>query len=280
MNRPDLVHFWKLAELVCNGISSIGLAVFENMFKLLADRKDNQTLATLLCIYSIECKVNSASPPKVLQHSFSPNFRTSSPALAAANEYLRVIPDPIANTFTQPQRKSRLCKSLQTPFTVVWNNRNTSHKVDPVNHLAGLESSKNTPILRLLESYRPWIYSYSNYLYDCGLFEKRIQLLKATVTKPFAQSWLDCEKTTGYFSVPCSCSPTSPNCTICQKKALQCTFCRRSTKGLSIYCIKCRHGGHLKCMKKFFLDFPRFEGDAGPECLTGCGCICIFSETD
>lgn len=193
-------------------------------------------------------------------YSFSPNFFTSSPALASCNQNIFVNPIP-------ERKKSRLCRSLAVPFTR-----------EKPSTLALQSPSFKTPRLekRLyvdqtvdMPYFRQMIHAYSEYLLTLGLYEKRSQLLYSIGISferaPMKRLILEVVS-------ECTCLVKVPSCKKCKHQRLKCTFCRLPSRGISIFCLKCFHGGHLKCMKEAF-----GENGKHTECLSGCGCECVFS---
>ena len=130
INSPDLVHLWKVAELLCDeegngfGAPSEGLfprdnslAVLENILQALVERKDMQTLATLLCVCLGATCLNTKSSKEAKPREssfFSPDFLTSSPALASVNAHLKatlnVVPHQ-ATTFSAAPSLSSSAKA-------------------------------------------------------------------------------------------------------------------------------------------------------------------------
>jgi hypothetical protein len=127
-----------------------------------------------------------------------------------------------------------------------------------------LNENPKTPFA---SQYQKEILAYSEYLYSLQLYQKRARLLNLTTTiqKP------ECNLTVSLY---CVCLVNrDKDCDKCfPKKSLVCPYCRIPCKGISSFCEVCMHGGHLACMKQWFIEEP----DAG--CVTGCGCFCLDSK--
>ena len=54
-----------------------------------------------------------------------------------------------------------------------------------------------------------------------------------------------------------------------EKKKLLCSLCRITVDSIFTFCSKCSHGGHGKCLSKWFA--------SQQACATGCGCACLSS---
>lgn len=104
--------------------------------------------------------------------------------------------------------------------------------------------------------------SYADFLYCHGLLFKRSELLKILRIR----SSEDVPKVGSFCE---RCKQNSQICSICQKNPVICSICRNNVKGMSTFCLKCGHGGHLSHVRDWF--------SKNELCPSGCGCKCSMS---
>jgi len=123
-----------------------------------------------------------------------------------------------------------------------------------------------------LDKYNKFVLSYAEILNRWGLFDKRVEILKYITNKQILDnSKQECEGLT--FRTVCSaCSLVCEQsiCKVC-KSRFRCSICNIPTKGLSMFCFTCGHGGHPDHMSDWFKN----ESICAVE---NCRCICTFSE--
>ncbi|CAG8595858.1 9706_t:CDS:2, partial [Dentiscutata heterogama] len=114
--------------------------------------------------------------------------------------------------------------------------------------------------------------AYAEILYHWGLYEARAELLKfmsfvkTTVGSPLGEQQQPLE--IGIHCNQCGAEiKAGSECGNCQRKriGIKCSVCHRFVKGLTNFCIMCKHGGHTSHLREWF----ESESD---ECPTGCGC--------
>ncbi|CAG8854271.1 32340_t:CDS:2, partial [Gigaspora margarita] len=116
---------------------------------------------------------------------------------------------------------------------------------------------------------------YAEILYHWGLYEARTELLKfmsfvkTTVGSPLGEQQQPLE--IGIHCHQCGAEiKAGSECGGCQRKriGIKCSICHRFVKGLTNFCIMCKHGGHTAHLREWF------ESE-NVECPTGCGCRCM-----
>lgn len=106
--------------------------------------------------------------------------------------------------------------------------------------------------------------NYAETLYRWGLIYNKTEVLKYMTKKQnnhkgveFLSECKNCIKLAKHAS--CSC---------CKRLTLKCVICHISVKGSSNCCAICGHGGHTRCMMRWF--------KIKNICITGCGCRCLL----
>lgn len=136
--------------------------------------------------------------------------------------------------------------------------------------VALLDDDRSTTALH--DQYR---LAYAEILYHWGLYEARTELLKfmsfvkTTVGSPLGEQQQPLE--IGIHCHQCGAEiKAGSECGSCQRKriGIKCSICHRFVKGLTNFCIMCKHGGHTAHLREWF------ESE-NVECPTGCGCRCM-----
>ncbi|KAI8902794.1 hypothetical protein BC833DRAFT_616326 [Globomyces pollinis-pini] len=291
-------RIWKMAEIIVDSFDTIvtGQKIVlnasnysSNMAKkilyYLESQGDFQTLTILLSIF---CSTNPVSKAtcnvKELVLRFPKSYFTSSVALGYKGVDFRL---PIeAPPFNPKSTRSKLCKSLKSPLSNSYN----SYVMDKSNKTPTIprpkyELSNSVPssqsanmIVTLLdeqfvEQMRYQVRIYADYLYNLGLLEQRAYVLKITntvINRTEKQRNDNRFKNHTQFQVICPCGIPLNDCPKCTSMThTTCIICRLPCRGISTFCLRCLHGGHAKCMRKWF------EVSDSVGCATGCNCECL-----
>lgn len=120
--------------------------------------------------------------------------------------------------------------------------------------------------------------NYAEFLFRWKLYKKFAEILKFNSKSNNNETPFTIKKDTFVSdnkSVDCiKCSSgqslSDKNYIICKQAIFfsNCILCEVYVKGLVSGCIICSHGGHVKCMKNWFMQTK--------ECPTGCGCECLL----
>ncbi|KAJ3336224.1 hypothetical protein HDU91_001851, partial [Kappamyces sp. JEL0680] len=259
LGRPDLEQVWSCVELVVDANAGLGTAwrrlVARHVLRYLFQQRDFQTLSMVLCLFHALAVRSSADEAVVPVKSFV----TSSPALYYRNARLRAV----SSEADEQKRKSKLRQYSFESFTGPPSSSyglpissKFAYKPAPA---GGGETYLLEPLLadHERELYSNMVLNYSNYLYQLGLFIQRAQLLKAC-------GWVHCVNldrssraglVLEFPTIPQDqdAKPSdTPGDSRPNRSAHKCSLCRLSVKGLSMYCSKCRHGGHMSCMRRAF----------------------------
>lgn len=116
-----------------------------------------------------------------------------------------------------------------------------------------------------------WVLSYLDLLQRFQLYNNSAMLIKAC---PLIMINQLSHQSTSYLSncTKCSKALSRPQgswyCERCKRTPNLCVLCRRIVRGLFAWCQGCSHGGHLKCLRKWYGE--------NTLCPTGCGHHCEY----
>ncbi|CAG8770106.1 372_t:CDS:2, partial [Acaulospora morrowiae] len=118
--------------------------------------------------------------------------------------------------------------------------------------------------------------AYSGLLYHWGLYEARAEVLKfmsfvkTTVGSPLGEMMQPLEIGVYCYRCGAQIKPNTKcgNCKHLSGIGIKCSICHQIVKGLTTFCISCRHGGHTLHIREWF-------ASGYEECPTGCGCPCV-----
>ncbi|GAO47773.1 hypothetical protein G7K_1971-t1 [Saitoella complicata NRRL Y-17804] len=141
---------------------------------------------------------------------------------------------------------------------------------------------RHVPLVSPDKPVRLWREEYAEFLYQWGLLEARLELLKfnrhGTVAGEVDPelTFQEVKKNSGLgLGVCCTMcgaglGPDEIRCHVCQhiRSQPKCALCEIPVNGLGVFCLECSHGGHATCMRSWF-------ADGGEErCAMGMGCEC------